>query len=145
MAPTTPSASPFSAATPTPAPPMPTPADDLAPLLAAVLAYRPQPPSLAAAGLPPACPVAWPVRRLGPLDPMKPNPPAAPVEPVLLFIAVAWLAAKALAALLIVALAVALTLAGWRPAPAPVLAPALGPPSSRLEPDVSAMGAASSA
>jgi hypothetical protein len=29
--------------TPTPAPPMPTPADDLAPLLAAGLAYRPQP------------------------------------------------------------------------------------------------------
>lgn len=29
--------------TPTPAPPMPTPADDLAQLLAAVLAYRPQP------------------------------------------------------------------------------------------------------
>ena len=28
--------------TPTPAPPMPTPADDLAQLLAAVLAYRPQ-------------------------------------------------------------------------------------------------------
>ena len=33
---------PFSS-TPTPAPPMPTPADDLAQLLAAVLAYRPQP------------------------------------------------------------------------------------------------------
>ena len=34
---------PCSSSTPTPAPPMPTPADPLAQLLAAVLAYRPQP------------------------------------------------------------------------------------------------------
>jgi hypothetical protein len=38
-----------------------------------------------------------------------------------------------------------LTLYGWRAAPAPLLAPAPGPPSSRLEPDVCALGAASSA
>ncbi len=67
---------------------------------------------------------------------MKPNTPAAPADPVLLFIAVTWLAAKALAALLIVALAVALTLAGWRPTPAPVLAPAPAPPPPALLPPV---------
>ena len=61
------------------------------------------------------------------------------------FIAAAWLAAEALAALLLAALALVLTLAGWRPAPAPVLAHAPAPPSSRLAPDVNAMGTASSA
>jgi hypothetical protein len=40
---------------------------------------------------------------------MKPNPTAAPVDPVLLALVGGWLAAEALAALL-------LTLAGWRPA-----------------------------
>ena len=71
---------------------------------------------------------------------MKLNPPAAPADPVLLFVAAAWLAAEALAALLIVALAVVLTIAGLRPAPAPVIArapapspPALLPPVPRLE------------
>jgi hypothetical protein len=67
---------------------------------------------------------------------MKPNPPAAPADPVLLFIAVAWLAAEALAALLLAALAVVLTLAGWRPAPAPVLARVPAPPPPALLPPV---------
>ena len=79
---------------------------------------RPRPP------LDSPIPAPWPglCAALGPLDPMKPNPPAAPADPVLLFIAVAWLVAEALAALLIVALAVVLTIAGWRPSPAPVRA-----------------------
>jgi len=51
---------------------------------------------------------------------MKPNPPAAPAEPVLLFIAAAWrLVAEALAALLLAALALVLTIAGWRPTKPP--------------------------
>jgi uncharacterized protein (DUF58 family) len=50
-----------------------------------------------------------------------------------------------LATLLIATLALVLTLAVWRPAPAPVIALAPDPPSSRLEPDVNAMGTASSA
>ena len=72
-------------------------------------------PSPAAAGL--HLPAPWPglSAAMGPLDPMKLNPPAAPADPVLLFIAAAWLAAEALAALLIVALAVALTLPGGGP------------------------------
>ena len=59
--------------------------------------FRPRPPL----GSP--LPAPWPClcAALGPLDPMKPNPPAAPADPVLLFIAVAWLAAEALAAVLI--------------------------------------------
>jgi len=69
------------------------------------------------------------------------EPPAAAADPVLL----AWLVAEAMAAVLLAALAVVLIFAGWRPAPAPVIAPALGPPSSLLKPDVSALGAASSA
>jgi hypothetical protein len=40
---------------------------------------------------------------------MKPNPPAAPADPVLLFVAAAWLAAEALAVLLLAALALVLT------------------------------------
>jgi hypothetical protein len=71
---------------------------------------------------------------------MKNPTPAAPADPVLLFIAAGWLAAEALAVLLIATLALLLTLAGWRPAPAPVLArapapspPALPPPVPRLE------------
>ena len=39
---------------------------------------------------------------------MKPNTPAAPADPVLLFIAVAWLAAEALAALMLAAFAMVL-------------------------------------
>ena len=59
---------------------------------------------------------------------MKPPTPAAPADPVLLFIAAGWLAAEALAVLLIAALALLLTLAGWRPAgPAPTLAPSPSP------------------
>jgi hypothetical protein len=76
---------------------------------------------------------------------MKSNPPAAPANPVFLFIAAGWLAAEALAALLIALAALVLSLSGGRPAPPPVIAPAPAPPSSRLEPDVSAMGTASSA
>jgi len=58
--------------------------------------------------------------------------PAAPADPVLLLIAAGWLAAEALAVLLIAAAALALTLAGWRPDPAPVSAPApAAPPSPR--------------
>jgi hypothetical protein len=102
-------------------------------------------PSPASAGLPflprgLACAPPW-----GPLDPMKPTPPATPADPVLLFVAVAWLAAEALAALLIAALALVLTPAGWRASPAPLLTPAPDPPSSRLEPDATAMGTASGA
>jgi hypothetical protein len=56
---------------------------------------------------------------------------AAPSDPVLLFIAAGWLAAEALAVLLIAALALLLTLAGWRPAgPAPALAPSPSPAPS---------------
>ena len=49
-------------------------------------------PSPAAAGL--HIPAPWPglCAAMGPLDPMKPNPFAAPADPVLLFVAVAWLA-----------------------------------------------------
>jgi hypothetical protein len=47
---------------------------------------------------------------------MKPNPTAAPADPVLLALVGGWLAAEALAALLIAAAALLLTLAGWRPA-----------------------------
>ncbi len=43
---------------------------------------------------------------------MKPPTPAAPTDPVLLFIAAAWLAAEALAVLLIAALALLLTITG---------------------------------
>ena len=67
---------------------------------------------------------------------MKPNPPAAPADPGLLFVAVAWLVAEALATLLLAALAVVLTLAGWRPTPAPVLARAPAPPPPALLPPV---------
>ena len=47
-------------------------------------------------------PAQWPGRcaAMGHLDPMKPSPPAAAADPVLLFIAVAWLAAEALAFLM---------------------------------------------
>ena len=38
----------------------------------------------------------------------------------MLFVAVAWLAAEALITLLVAAAALILTLAGWRPSPAPV-------------------------
>jgi hypothetical protein len=76
---------------------------------------------------------------------MNPNPPAAPADPVLLFIAAAWLVAEALAVLLIVLAALALTLVGWRAAQAPVIASDPATPSSRLQPDLNAMGAASSA
>jgi hypothetical protein len=55
------------------------------------------------------------------------------------------MAAEGLATLLIASLALVLTLAGWRPAPAPVIARPPAPPSSRLEPDVNAMDTASSA
>jgi len=56
-------------------------------------------------------PAPWPglCAAMGPLDPMKPNPPAAPADPVLLFVAAAWLAAEALAVLLLAALALVLT------------------------------------
>jgi hypothetical protein len=49
--------------TPTPAPPMPTPADDLAQMMAAVLVYRPQP-------------WAWPPATLS-----APPPPPPPADP----------------------------------------------------------------
>ena len=94
-----------------------------------------RPPSPTAAGL--HLPALWPglCAATGPLDPMKPTPLAAPADPVLLFVAVACrLAAEALAALLIVALAVVPTLAGWRPSPAHVLARAPVPPPLALPP-----------
>ena len=47
---------------------------------------------------------------------MKPNTSAAPADPVLLALLGGWLAAEALAALLIAAAALLLTLCGWRPA-----------------------------
>ena len=49
--------------------------------------------------------------------------PAAPADPVLLSIAAGWLAAEALASLLIAAAALVLTLAGWRPSSAPPCPP----------------------
>ena len=63
---------------------------------------------------------------------MKNPIPAAPADPVLLFIAVAWLATEALAVLLLAALALVLTIAGWRPTPAPVIARAPAPPPPAL-------------
>ena len=70
----------------------------------------------------------------GALDPMKPNPSAAPADPVLLALLAAWLVAEALITLLVAAAAVILTLVGWRPAPPPVPPPpALPPPVLRLE------------
>jgi len=59
---------------------------------------------------------------------MKTPTPAVPADPVLLFIAAGWLAAEGLAVLLIAALALLLTLAGWRLAgPTPALAPSPSP------------------
>jgi hypothetical protein len=59
---------------------------------------------------------------------MKNPTPAAPADPVLLFIAAGWLAAEALAALLIALAALVLTIAGWRPASAPVFVPGQASP-----------------
>lgn len=64
---------------------------------------------------------------------MKPTPTAAPADPVLLLIALCWLAAEALGALLIAAAALLLTLAGWRPTPPPAL-PAAAPSPALLPP-----------
>ena len=82
----------------------------------------------------PTFPAPWPglSAALGPLDLMKNPIPAAPADPVLLFIAVAWLATEALAVLLLAALALVLTIAGWRPTPAPVIARAPAPPPPAL-------------
>jgi|GEM_PF-3239196 hypothetical protein len=65
---------------------------------------------------------------------MKPTPTAAPADPVLLILLALWLAAEALAVLLIAAAALLLTLAGWRPTPPPARPvaapqPALLPPA----------------
>lgn len=59
---------------------------------------------------------------------MKPNPTLGPAaDPVLLLIAAGWLAAEALAVLLIAAFALVLTLARWQP-PAASAAAVPSPP-----------------
>lgn len=68
---------------------------------------------------------------------MKSPTPTAPVDPVLVSIAAAWLAAEALLALTVAAVALVLTLAGWRPAatpasPAPLLPAPLPPEQLRV-------------
>ena len=60
--------------TPAPAPPMPTPADDLAQLLAAVMAYRPQP-----RAWPPPHRHRWPLAPV-PLIPWASAPPAPSIS-----------------------------------------------------------------
>jgi hypothetical protein len=66
---------------------------------------------------------------------MKPTPPAAPADPVLLALAVAVLTVEALLVLTAAAVALALTVAGWRlaalpPGPVPAApAAAVAPPA----------------
>ena len=57
---------------------------------------------------------------------MTTNPPA-PADPVLLCLAGAWLAAEALVILLVAALALLLTIAGWRPSQPPAVASPVAP------------------
>ena len=55
---------------------------------------------------------------------MNPTPTAAPADPVLLLLALGWLTIEAAAVLIAFAVALLLTLAGWRPAAAPAARPA---------------------